>query len=397
MLIDVFWFLMSFQIPLMLQPTKDRARKPKKSSTPQGISLVDEGHADRPRAITASLDRPPRDTTPPSPVIFENSGTSTIVLEPPQANIPRTVTPSSTRPALSSVETSLSSPPSPLVDRSTTIWVDQAPSRASHFVPKSPSPPNISPTLSQSNGSEINSATVSSASSADVSEKSESPRAPVPVRHSRIPSTGTRATVMDIAQSLQEEHMRQESSDEQLTPSPTPPPPVGEPEPETFSLPLYEPLPSPQRSPLIGSRRNITPPTVNAERRRSNYEKYASIILPPLAEESTPTPSPVVTLSKSTGQSEQEELLLNGIHAAQDIHDGLSNTGTLADTEIQDLKPGNQDAIYIGASGCMFSVCQLTLFFRSCRRALSTCGHRSASSSEGSVVHPRPKRTNRFC
>ena len=46
------------------------------------------------------------------------------------------------------------------------------------------------------------------------------------------------------------------------------------------------------------SERTITPAMLKAERRRSNYEKYANFVLPVLKEEKTPAPSPVQTLKE---------------------------------------------------------------------------------------------------
>ncbi|KII92264.1 hypothetical protein PLICRDRAFT_50680 [Plicaturopsis crispa FD-325 SS-3] len=111
-------------------------------------------------------------------------------------------------------------------------------------------------------------------------EKSPSPPS-TPTRHARIPSTGKRATVMDIAQALQEQ--RELPS---IPPSQSPEPPVDVP----------TPLPKPSLTPR---HRNVTPPT--AEKRKSSYEKYSSIILPPLREENTPVPSPAATLSRTAG------------------------------------------------------------------------------------------------
>ncbi len=50
-------------------------------------------------------------------------------------------------------------------------------------------------------------------------------------------------------------------------------------------------IPRPRLSPL---------PQTQAEKRRSNYEKYSAITLPPLKEEATPTPSPAGTLKSAS-------------------------------------------------------------------------------------------------
>src|SRR5262245_45700167 len=46
--------------------------------------------------------------------------------------------------------------------------------------------------------------------------------------------------------------------------------------------------------------RHTTPPGVQSERRKSNYERYSVVMLPPLLEENTPAPSPAATLSRTT-------------------------------------------------------------------------------------------------
>jgi hypothetical protein len=55
----------------------------------------------------------------------------------------------------------------------------------------------------------------------------------------------------------------------------------------------------------IATRKNATSVS-QAEKRKSSYEKYSAIILPPLQEEMTPAPSPAGTLS-STGQAHREQ------------------------------------------------------------------------------------------
>ncbi|KAG1751537.1 uncharacterized protein EDB91DRAFT_611942 [Suillus paluster] len=89
---------------------------------------------------------------------------------------------------------------------------------------------------------------------------------PSPAKHGRIPSTGNRATVMDVAQALSE---AQPGNDCTLSP------------------------PSP-RIPSLGPQ---------AEKRKPSAEKYSCFMMPPLKEERTPVSSPAVTLAKSSGEA----------------------------------------------------------------------------------------------
>ena len=92
-------------------------------------------------------------------------------------------------------------------------------------------------------------------------------------KHNRIPSTGNRATVMDVAQALSEHSAvagRPDVSSTSIVVDPA-------------STSVMEPLKS--RS------------TMPSEKRKSSYERYSATVLPPLKEEATPTSSPFGTLS----------------------------------------------------------------------------------------------------
>lgn len=127
---------------------------------------------------------------------------------------------------------------------------------------------------------------------------------PSPVRHGRIPSTGSRATVMDVAQAFNN-----------VGASPVSP-----------SVPKSPGFPTAPRSPIprvkkedertgegdpgrweeAENERTITPATMKAERRRSTIEKYASFTLPVLPEENTPESSPAGTLKRGVDVSTLE-------------------------------------------------------------------------------------------
>lgn len=114
----------------------------------------------------------------------------------------------------------------------------------------------------------------------------KSPSSPV---RPRIPSTGSRPTVMDVAQSFNKGATH------------------------TSEPPKSPVFPRTARSPVVSefnaedpggwdeeiSERTITPAVMKAERRRSNYEKYSNFTLPVLPEEKTPAPSPMGTLTKA--------------------------------------------------------------------------------------------------
>lgn len=89
---------------------------------------------------------------------------------------------------------------------------------------------------------------------------------PPPAKHGRIPSTGNRATVMDVAQALSEAQQGNDCA--QSPPAP--------------------------RNP---------PPSSQTEKRKPSVEKYSSFMMPPLKEEKTPVSTPAVTLAKSSGNT----------------------------------------------------------------------------------------------
>ncbi|KAH6913911.1 hypothetical protein BKA70DRAFT_1096251 [Coprinopsis sp. MPI-PUGE-AT-0042] len=111
-------------------------------------------------------------------------------------------------------------------------------------------------------------------------EKAHVPSSP---RHNRIPSTGKRATVMEVAQALQEHSVEEEEE--------VPPPKPASPE-----IPAKEEEPEP---PAPQARLRPLPSPGNADKRKSSFERYSMIALPPLKEEATPTPTPVGTLTRS--------------------------------------------------------------------------------------------------
>ena len=120
-----------------------------------------------------------------------------------------------------------------------------------------------------------------------------------PTRHARIPSTGNRPTVMDVAQTFHD------------TPPTSP----------SISIIKTTPFSAPPASPVSfrpaftdehdddvrtaadpggwgEDERTITPAVLKAERRRSTMEKYSNFVLPVVEEEKTPVSTPASTLNK---------------------------------------------------------------------------------------------------
>lgn len=225
------------------QPTKDRARKPRKAKTTFGEASKPQAAADLKNTTRTSL-------TPPRAVVS-------------QAPAERSVSPAiSVSPAPPPSESRI--PPSPERD-STPSPPTSGASRRVHF------PLDVPPVVIP-----------------QVPEKP--PRSPAtPIRHSRIPSTGNRATVMDVAQVLQEQF----SSDSAPTTPKVEEPPVEE---------VPEAIPRLDVKSLVSSwgTGNSLPSPVSAEKRKSSYEKYSAFVLPPLVEEKTPVSSPANTLSRHT-------------------------------------------------------------------------------------------------
>lgn len=130
------------------------------------------------------------------------------------------------------------------------------------------------------------------------SPRAEKPQSPV--RHTRIPSTGNRATVMDVAQALQahEEHSKKTPEEEvSMQPEATVPSSavgsdVGAVRPAVKAMIANW---GPQANEEVSS-----PPM---EKRKSSYEKYSAFTMPPLFEEKTPVQSPAGTLSRDVGRS----------------------------------------------------------------------------------------------
>lgn len=241
------------------QLTKGRARKPKKTSQPYAkprsnspLPLI----TPTPEALGRSVQSPPEvEVHIQSPVISQ--------LLAPKASQVKNEAPSKPTPA-----TSLNDVPKPLKDEeiSTKIYTSPALSTRAEAVSSSPS---VSSPIS------------------DLYETEKEDRHAVQLspnsKHSRIPSSGKRATVMDVAQALHEQSSKQ-------------------------GLDTVDEIRTNSNPPAIPKPRPALPFAANGEKRKSSYEKYSSIILPPLKEETTPVPSPAGTLSRAPGDTQRQTL-----------------------------------------------------------------------------------------
>ncbi|KAF9819179.1 hypothetical protein IEO21_02350 [Rhodonia placenta] len=130
-------------------------------------------------------------------------------------------------------------------------------------------------------------------------------RPTTPVRHARIPSTGNRATVMDVAQVFQESVIHQPA----LTPVSA----------EPLSVPQGDAIgPTAEQDQEDGGKLDVTSlvanwgtkngagrPDAPSEKRKSSFERYSAIVMPPLVEEKTPVPSPAGTLARNATAFQQ--------------------------------------------------------------------------------------------
>jgi hypothetical protein len=168
-----------------------------------------------------------------------------------------------------------------------------------------------------------------------------------PSRHSRIPSTGQRATVMDVAHALQqhEQHIRESS----WTPEPEP-----EPEPEPREAPARQETLSSDgvvdeapradvKATIAGWGKNFASGGQQIERRRSSYDRFSGPTLPPLVEEKTPTATPQGSLSRGFTQVEQSAPRTQEINT--DLQESVSEATipiTAAEVEPPKSKPEQQ-------------------------------------------------------
>lgn len=284
-------------------PTKGRAKKPRKDRDAkqvqhQGLSDVDlhgvSGH-------------------PPSTAVFRTESLATS-----SVSIPRAVTPPNARPTNGKAEqlrSNLSSDNSSLlVSRVVHSCVDQAIIEGKPVSAETLTEAKSSSAKSDSHGllARRTLSGLTTSAPAEVYKQEDklirSPSSPLsPGRHTRIPSTGNRATVMDVAQVWSEQHA--------LSPTGSTSAHL------QYGSILQDESPEmiEKLTEAIPRSRLITQPNTQAEKRKSSYEKYSAIILPSLPEEKTPAPSPAATLSQSADLTELGESIANK-HACQETN-----------------------------------------------------------------------------
>ncbi|KAK0195469.1 hypothetical protein F5146DRAFT_1100956 [Armillaria mellea] len=233
----------------LVHPTKDRAKKPRKAKLSEPRVLVEE-----PSSFTKTKGRPVSPTTRSSARHSSNGSqvadrwTSDTVIgvkaafRTPSAPEPvRRMVGRKALPGLAPTEVNIDAKPTfPPLRSPTEDLMSLRPALTTVSVP-SPSSPNSSG----------------------------------PSRHPRIPISGNRATVMNVAQAFNESTSVAGSD-----------------------IPAPPPAKINELSSSTGHPRLTPQPISPAEKRRSSYERYSAIAMPPLKEEATPTSSPAGTLSR---------------------------------------------------------------------------------------------------
>ncbi|KAL0575053.1 hypothetical protein V5O48_006898 [Marasmius crinis-equi] len=286
----------------LIHPTRERAKKPKKTTS--SIVKTEDREQRQPR----QADSLPERTRPITPKEPERApAEQTFLAERRLSPQPSQVTPPSSngtrtgrvtdrwaeqpiigvKPVLSrgSAQTESPKPSAGMVGRKALPGLATTPSYPSTFnaVSRTPSRSPEVPTQSPAPSSPV---------------PREGNRSVTPARHSRIPSTGNRATVMDIANAFDQEN------DIQATASPV--------EIESPVEPVkMEPAPEVIPESEDESQRLPTPATSQLERRRSTFEKYSVPPLPPLKEVPTPISSPAGTLARPAEARKQAQELFN--------------------------------------------------------------------------------------
>lgn len=359
--------LVSFTFTFWQQPTKDRARKPRKSRHPTPATTKLEQSADSvSRSVTASMQSTPTgvpvtdhplpvqveepplhivpavDSSPNTsvvvtkvgrladrwaeqPIIGVKSVPSVTPIAPPSDAKPTGLLGRRALPGLAFAGQTESSPPAPSPETirrpstsdSTPSYDedDQATIKPSFVKARSQALPEVSVSTSRSH------------------IRDEEPASSPITRHARIPSTGNRATVMDVAQALNDssahvpETIISPSSSLRMNPF------------EQINPPAHDT----ESTKSTARPRHIIPSNAQAEKRKSSFEKYSAIMLPPLKEEITPVPSPAGTLSRHAGQAHLDEL------DAQTLHKSLKDVSSVDLSSASGSEPSTDtDLVHFG-------------------------------------------------
>lgn len=182
--------------------------------------------------------------------------------------------------------------------------------------------------------------------------KTTPPKTPAsPARHTRIPSTGNRATVMDVAQALAAQSVLSDPK-----PAPQEPPSVKqEVQVQAREEEADQAYASPDVKALAASwAHGAARPGANgaarpnAEMRKSSYERYSAIAMPTLEEERSPAPSPAGTLARSAALAVPDVIPEVEVEAAL-AADAKQAEGAAAALE-EPPAPAESKAIHIGSS-----------------------------------------------
>ncbi|RDX50089.1 hypothetical protein OH76DRAFT_481347 [Lentinus brumalis] len=329
-------------------PTKERAKKPRKgksapaSSSASKLTAIREGSPVRndtmampPSGLRADPERSAPSLTPPQTFIPVRTTSPTSQYPSPPSTNGRSVS-STGRSAI---------PPKPTLD---TLEI-QAPTATVTSAKTSPTSSLAAPPAARS------------PSVSPPGSKAQKPPSS-PARHTRIPSTGNRATVMDVAQVFTEALQRPPSSPVVDSPSkvksPAPPSSLGTShadnapeEEEEYTPPSVKNLVSNwgprtggSNGDAVGASGTSRPSTISApplEKRKSSYEKYSAFIMPPVAEERTPVPSPAGTLKQDAApdpalleEEEEEEVEVTKAEKTTDIAVRLQEEVSIPEKEV---------------------------------------------------------------
>lgn len=246
---------------LNYQPTKDRAKKPRKTSAP-AHAASDEGQVSDVKGTSSS----PQPTFVPE-LFASATNTQSLGVSPP-GPINQSQSEPQSQPSLTITPPNTAGRISDRWTEPTLIGVKHIPSQA-----LAASKPLLSQKPQGMVGSRPLPGLVAAPETAEKEKEKLLPREersvlPSPMKHGRIPSTGNRALVMDVAQALNEAQLGNDDDS--------------------------------AMGPLSLRTMSLSPQT---EKRKSSFEKYSSFMMPPLKEEKTPVSSPAGTLAKSSGNA----------------------------------------------------------------------------------------------
>ncbi|KAH9945670.1 hypothetical protein B0H21DRAFT_860691 [Amylocystis lapponica] len=286
--------------------TKDRAKKPRRTKAAQEPAR----RGSPPLSVNSGLIQPASQPKMTSPAVT--------VAKPHVAELLVSATPVSSHVS--------KPPPSPrIVSPLTNRFDDNFTPPAKPVVPRKPPPSVDSPIITRRISGVCSGADKSPVTPGHLS------------RHTRIPSTGNRATVMDVAQAF---HARGAIEPPNSTTSTgavvTPVDEVS----LTKSESEEDALPLPDVKSLVANwgPGNGAVHLPSADKRKSSFEKYSAIALPPLQEEKTPVSSPAGTLARSTVAPVQEPAVPEASDGNTGLVDMLTRTKAKEPVRVKESK-----------------------------------------------------------